>query len=79
LTGLVTALPLLMFAAAARRITLTMIGLLQYIAPTCGLVIGVAVYREPFDRARFAGFLLIWAALGVYSAESLWRWRQTRP
>ena len=78
LTGVVTALPLLMFAAAARRITLTMIGLLQYIAPTCGLVIAVAVYREPFDRVRFVGFLLIWAALGVYSAESLWRSRRAR-
>jgi chloramphenicol-sensitive protein RarD len=76
LTGLVTALPLLMFAAAARRIPLSMVGLLQYIAPTCGLIIGVAVYREPFDRARLVGFLLIWAALGVFSVESLWRARR---
>lgn len=78
LTGLVTALPLLMFAAAARRIPLSMVGLLQYIAPTCGLIIGVAVYREPFDRVRLAGFLLIWSALGVFSLESLWRARRVR-
>lgn len=78
LTGLVTALPLLMFAAAARRVTLSTIGLLQYVAPTCQLLIGVGVYREPFDRARLAGFLLIWAALGLYSAESLWRLRRSR-
>jgi len=78
LTGLVTALPLLMFAAAARRIPLSMVGLLQYIAPTCGLIIGVAVYREPFDRVRLLGFLLIWSALGVFSLESLWRMRRAR-
>lgn len=76
MTGLVTALPLLMFAAAARRITLSTIGLLQYVAPTCQLLIGVLLYREPFDRARLVGFTLIWVALALYSAESLWRLRR---
>ncbi len=75
-TGVVTALPLLMFAAAARRITLSTIGLLQYVAPTCQLLIGVAVYHEPFDRARLVGFALIWTALVLYSADSLWRMRR---
>jgi chloramphenicol-sensitive protein RarD len=66
-TGAITALPLLLFAAAARRVQLSTIGLLQYIAPTCQLLIGVAVYGEPFDRVRWIGFALIWAALGLYS------------
>jgi len=73
LTGVITTLPLLLFAAAVRRINLTTIGLLQYISPSCGLLIGVAVYGEPFDRTRWPGFVLIWAALAVYSLESAWR------
>ena len=75
LTGLVTTLPLLLFAVATRRINLTTIGLLQYIAPTCGLLIGVAVYGEPFDRTRWPGFMLIWAALAVYWLEGASRLR----
>jgi chloramphenicol-sensitive protein RarD len=66
-TGVITALPLLLFAAAARRVQLSTIGLLQYIAPTCQLLIGVAIYGEPFDRVRWVGFALIWTALGLYS------------
>jgi chloramphenicol-sensitive protein RarD len=78
-TGVVTGLPLLWFAAAARRINLSTIGILQYVAPTGQLLIGVAVYHEPFDRVRWIGFTLIWTALAIYSAESLWRLsRQTR-
>jgi chloramphenicol-sensitive protein RarD len=76
LTGVVTALPLLLFAAAARRISLSTIGLLQYLAPTCQLAIGVWVYREPFDRARLVGFVLIWSALALYTLEGLWRRRR---
>ncbi|MCL4181491.1 MAG: EamA family transporter RarD [Verrucomicrobia bacterium] len=72
-TGVVTGLPLLMFSAAARRISLSTIGLLQYVAPSCQLLIGVAVYHEPFDRVRWVGFTLIWTALAIYSIESLWR------
>ena len=70
-TGVVTGLPLLMFAAAARRVRLSTIGILQYLAPSCQLLIGVVVYHEPFDRARLIGFTLIWAALAIYSADSL--------
>ncbi len=71
LTGLVTGLPLLLFGAAARRITLTNLGLLQYLAPTLQFLIGIYLYNEPFTRTRLIGFGIIWIALIVYSAESL--------
>ena len=66
LTGVVTALPLLLFASAARLVKLSTLGLLQYVSPTCGLILGVAVYGEPFPRARALGFGIIWLALAVY-------------
>ena len=70
LAGPLTAVPLLLFAAGARRITLATLGLLQYIAPTIQFALGVWLYREPFDSARLVGFALIWLALLLYSAES---------
>ncbi|AKJ30318.1 EamA family transporter RarD [Caldimonas brevitalea] len=69
LAGPVTAVPLLLFAAGARRITLATLGLLQYIGPTLQLLLGVWLYREPFAPATAAGYATIWAALAVYSAE----------
>jgi chloramphenicol-sensitive protein RarD len=75
LSGPLTALTLLLFAAGARRITLTTLGLLQYIAPTLQFALGVWVYREPFDAGKLMGFGLIWAALVVYSLEGAWRHR----
>ena len=77
-TGVVTALPLLLFAAAARKVSLTTLGLLQYMAPSCQLLIGVTVYHEPFGRDRLLGFGLIWGALALYSIEGVWRARQSR-
>lgn len=76
--GPITAIPLLLFASGARRIPLSLLGLLQYIGPTLQLLVGVWVYHEPFGGARLVGFGLIWGALAVYSAESLWQNRQTR-
>jgi chloramphenicol-sensitive protein RarD len=73
--GPLTALPLLLFAASARRLSLTTIGLVQYLSPTIQLIIGVWVFHEPFDRARLAGFALIWAALLLYSLDG---WRRSR-
>lgn len=70
--GPVTAVPLLLFAAGARRIPLATLGLLQYIGPTLQMAIGIWVFREPFQAERLAGFLLIWAALALYSLEGLW-------
>jgi len=78
LTGLLTTIPLLMFSMAARRIPLSLVGLLQYIAPTLQLLLGVFVYGEPFSRARQIGFGLVWTALILYWAEGWWVGRQTR-
>jgi chloramphenicol-sensitive protein RarD len=80
-TGIVTAVPLLLFNYAARRITLTTVGLLQYITPTLQFILGVWVYREPFSATRLIGFSIIWAALLMYSCEGLveGRRRAARP
>lgn len=78
--GPVTALPLLAFAAGARRIPFSMLGLLQYIAPTLQLLLGVWLYREPFEPGKALGFAAIWVALAIYSIEGLWQtWRRTPP
>ncbi|HEV2610527.1 MAG TPA: EamA family transporter RarD [Noviherbaspirillum sp.] len=73
IAGPITAIPLLCFAAGARRIPMSVLGLLQYIGPTLQLMLGVWLYNEAFDGARLIGFALIWTALLVYSAEGLWR------
>jgi chloramphenicol-sensitive protein RarD len=73
--GPITAVPLLLFAAGARRISLTTLGLLQYIGPTIQLAIGLWLFHEPFSGARLAGFGFIWMALAIYSAEGWWRSR----
>lgn len=72
LAGLVTLAPLLLFAHAARTVPLSTLGLLQFLAPSVALGIGVAVYGEPFDRTRQLSFGLIWLALAVYWLET-WR------
>jgi chloramphenicol-sensitive protein RarD len=74
--GVVTALPLLCFGAAATRIPLSMVGMLQYLTPTLQFLIGVALYDEPMSPARWVGFALVWTALAVFTAESLSRRRR---
>ena len=75
--GPLTAIPLLLFAAGARRITLATLGTLQYVSPTIQFLLGVAWFGEPLDPVRLAGFVLIWAALAIYSADGfLWMRRQ---
>jgi chloramphenicol-sensitive protein RarD len=69
LTGPLTALPLLLFAAGARRIPMTTLGVLQYIGPTIQFALGVWLFHEPFAGPRLVGFVLIWAALVIYTAE----------
>jgi chloramphenicol-sensitive protein RarD len=59
-----------MFASAARQIPLTIVGLLQYIAPTLQFLLGVLVYKEPFDHTHLIGFGIIWIALIIFWAES---------
>lgn len=73
--GVITAVPLVMFAYAARRIRLSTLGLLQYITPTVQLMLGVLVYREPFPHERLIGFAFIWAGLTIYSVDSIWSQR----
>lgn len=68
--GVVTTIPLLMFASAAKQIPLTIVGLLQYIAPTLQFLIGVFVYKEPFDFSRLIGFGLVWVALAIFALEN---------
>jgi chloramphenicol-sensitive protein RarD len=68
--GAVTTIPLLMFASAAKQIPLTVIGLLQYIAPTIQFLIGVFIYKEPFDQAHFIGFGIVWVALVIFWVEN---------
>lgn len=75
LSGPVTAVPLLLFSAGARRIPLSTMGVLQYITPTILLFLGTLLYDEPFSGPRMVGFALIWTALLLYSADS---WRYTR-
>jgi chloramphenicol-sensitive protein RarD len=70
LAGVITSLPLLLFASAARSIPLTLVGILQYIAPTCQFLLGVFLYREAFSPAQLMGFSLIWLALLIFTVES---------
>jgi chloramphenicol-sensitive protein RarD len=69
--GLATALPLLAFGAAAVRIPLSTLGLLQYLAPSLQFLLGVLVFAEPMPPVRLAGFALVWAALALFSADGL--------
>jgi chloramphenicol-sensitive protein RarD len=70
-SGVATAIPLLLFAAATRRIPLSTVGLLQYLTPLMQLAIGVFVRHEPMPPARLAGFVIVWVALAVFTADSL--------
>jgi len=78
LGGLVTAIPLALFAYGARLIPYSTLGLIQYIGPTLQLLLGIFLFREPFTSARAIGFGLIWAALSVYAAEGLIRAHRQR-
>jgi len=71
MAGVATAVPLLMFAAAARRIPLTMIGLLQYLAPSLQFLIGITVFREPLPVSRLIGFALVWLALATFTWDGI--------
>ena len=70
--GPFTAVPLLLFASGARRVSMATLGLLQYLGPSIQFLLGVYLYHEPFSASRGIGFVLIWTALAVYSTESLW-------
>ena len=78
ITGVLTALPLLCFAGAANRIPLTTLGLLQYIAPTVQLILGVALFDERMGVYRWVGFSLVWVALTIFTIDSLAAHRRRR-
>jgi chloramphenicol-sensitive protein RarD len=70
--GPITAIPLLLFAAGARKIPMAVLGLIQYLSPTMQALLGVWVFHEAFSAERLLGFLIIWAALLLYVVEGLW-------
>lgn len=75
-TGVVTAIPLVLFAYGARGLRFTTLGLLQYLAPTCQFLLGWLTYGEPLSRERAVSFSLIWLGLFVYSADAIWKQRR---
>lgn len=77
LTGPLSAVPLLMFAAGARKIPLSLVGILQYISPTLQLLCGVLLWHEPFGGTKLVGYVLIWLALVIYTLEGTW-WARLR-
>ena len=78
-SGLITALPLALFAYGARLIPLSTVGLVQYIGPTLQFLLGVWVFHEAFTLQRGVGFVFIWTALAVYAGDGLWRSRRQMP
>jgi chloramphenicol-sensitive protein RarD len=77
--GLVTTIPLLLFAAATQRIPLSVLGILQYISPTIQFILGVVVYHEPFTHAQLIGFSIVWTALAIFAIEGFVTHRAPAP
>jgi chloramphenicol-sensitive protein RarD len=77
-SGIVTAVPLLLFAAGARQITLVLLGILQYIAPTIQFILGITVFGETVTPQRLVGFALVWLALVIYTLEGIVGGRMAR-
>lgn len=73
LSGVVTAIPLLLFVGAARRLQLTTIGFLQYITPSLHFILAVVLYKEPFSTGLLISFFCIWLGLGIFSSDALWK------
>jgi chloramphenicol-sensitive protein RarD len=78
LSGAATAVPLLLFAAAANRVPLSTLGLMQYVAPVLQLACGVLILHEPMPPARLAGFALVWLALMIFTADAIRHNRRDR-
>ncbi|MDZ7926603.1 MAG: EamA family transporter RarD [Agrobacterium sp.] len=72
-SGVVTAVPLILYGNGAKLLRLSTIGIMQYIAPTMIFLIAIFIFKEPFDMVRMAAFALIWVALAIYTASSLMR------
>jgi chloramphenicol-sensitive protein RarD len=67
--GVVTTVPLLLFASAAQRIPLSTVGVLQYMTPTMTFLLGLLVYHEPFNQSHLIGFCIVWLALIIFWGE----------
>ena len=77
LTGVVTAIPLLLFSGAATRLSLTTVGLLQYLGPIVQFILGLLVFDEDMTSARWIGFVLVWLALVIFTADAVANRRRT--
>jgi chloramphenicol-sensitive protein RarD len=75
LAGVVTAVPLLWFSAAARRLRLATVGFMQYVTPTLHFFLAILAFGEPFSRTELASFACIWAGLALYSYDTARSWR----
>jgi chloramphenicol-sensitive protein RarD len=71
--GVVTTIPLLMFASAAKRVPLSHMGFMQYISPILQFLLGILVYKEPFGSTQLVGYGIVWAALMIFAIESIQR------
>lgn len=71
LSGVITAVPLLFFGVALRRLKLSTMGFLQYVGPTLQFLVALVVFHEALDQAKLASFALCWLAIGVYAADSI--------
>ena len=67
LSGLLTLMPMTLFAMAARKVTLLVIGLTQYISPTISLLLGIFLFKEPIDRTQIIAFIIIWTGLAIFT------------
>lgn len=76
-TGVITAIPLLLFGGAATRLSLTTIGLLQYLGPIVQFILGLTVFHEEMTSARWVGFILVWLALLIFTADAVANRRRT--
>jgi len=76
LGGPITTLPLLLFAAASKKVPLVVMGMLQYVGPTLQFAVGALVDREPIDRFRMIGFSCVWMALAIFSLHAFLQWRR---
>jgi len=77
-SGIVTAVPLMLFAVAARRMPYSTLGFIQYLAPTIVFLLGLTVFGEELEPAQLASFLLIWLAVAIFVADLMWRARKAR-
>ncbi|MCQ9282912.1 EamA family transporter [Priestia aryabhattai] len=77
-SGMVTALPLLLFTKSAKKVSLSMLGILQYISPTLSLLAGVILYHESLTKAHVIAFNFIWLALIIYTFSSIAKWENKK-